>query len=48
MDLWRAVDHEREILDVFVQPKRDKAEALKLMGKLLKKQGFAPSALVTG
>lgn len=48
MDLWRDVDHEREILDVFVQAKRGKAEALKHMGKLLKKQRFAPSVLVTG
>lgn len=45
--LWRAVDQEGEILDVLVQPRRDKAAALKLMRKLLKKQGFAPSVLVT-
>jgi transposase-like protein len=46
MYLWRAVDSEDEILDVLVQPKRDKAAALKLMYKLLKKQGFVPSVLV--
>jgi transposase-like protein len=45
--LWRAVDSEGEILDVLVQARRDKAAALKLMRKLLKKQGFAPSVLVT-
>src|SRR3954451_15820862 len=45
--LWRAVDSEGEILDILVQPRRDKAAALKLMRKLLKKQGFAPSVLVT-
>ena len=45
--LWRAVDSEGEILDALVQPHRDKAAALKLMRKLLKKQGFAPAVLVT-
>jgi transposase-like protein len=47
MYLWRAVDSEGEILDVLVQPRRDKAAALELMRKLLKKQGLAPSVLVT-
>jgi putative transposase len=47
MYLWRAVDSEGEILDFLVQPKRDKAAALRLMRKLLKKQGYAPSVLVT-
>ena len=45
--LWRAVDSEGEILDILVQPKRNKAAAFKLMRKLLKKQGFPPSVLVT-
>ena len=45
--LWRAVDHEGEVLDVLVQRRRDKAAALKLMRKLLKKQGFAPAVVVT-
>ena len=40
--LWRAVDDEGEVLDLLVQPRRDKAAAVKLMRKLLKKQGFAP------
>ena len=47
MYLWRAVDSEGEVLDVLVQPKRDTAAALRLMRKLLKKQGFAPDQLVT-
>ena len=47
MYLWRAVDHEGEILDMLVQRGRDKAAALKLMRKLLKKQGFAPTVIVT-
>jgi len=47
MYLWRAVDDEGEVLDVPVQRRRDKAAARKLMRKLLKKQGFAPSVVVT-
>jgi putative transposase len=47
MYLWRAVDSAGEILDMLVQPSRDKVAALKLMRKLLKKQGFSPSVLVT-
>jgi putative transposase len=47
MYLWRAVDSEGEILDMLVQPRRDKAAAMKLMRKLLKKHGVAPSVLVT-
>ena len=45
--LWRAVDSEGEVLDLLVQPRRDKAAAVKLMRKLLKKQGYAPTVLVT-
>jgi hypothetical protein len=37
---WRAVDSEGGILDVLVQTERNKAVALKLMRKLLKKYGF--------
>jgi transposase-like protein len=39
----RAVDSEGETLDLLVQPRRDKAAAVKLMRKLLKKQGYAPA-----
>ena len=45
--LWRAVDDEGEVLDLLVQRRRDKAAAVKLLCKLLKKQGFAPDVLVT-
>src|ERR1700692_2873826 len=45
--LCRAVDHEGEILDMLVQRRRDKKAALRLMRKLLRKQGFAPKLLVT-
>ena len=37
MYLWRAVDQEGEILDLLIQPRRDKRAAVRLMRKLLKK-----------
>jgi putative transposase len=43
----RAVDHEGEVLDMLVQRRRDKRAALRLMRKLLRKQGFAPKLLTT-
>ena len=45
--LWPAVDSEGEVLDLLVQSRRDKKAALRLMRKLLKKQGFAPTVWVT-
>ena len=42
MYLWRAVDHEGEVLEILVQRRRDRSAAVKLMRKLLRKQGFAP------
>ena len=51
MDVWficgAPVDSEGEVLDVLIQTKRNKAAALKLMRKLLKKYGCAPENLVT-
>jgi transposase-like protein len=47
MYLWRAVDCEGEVLDLLIQSRRNKRAALKLMRKLLKAQGFAPTAVVT-
>jgi putative transposase len=47
MYLWRAVDHEGEVLDMLVQRRRDQRAALRLMRKLLRKQGFAPKLLTT-
>src|SRR6202142_2382002 len=32
--VWRAVDSEGEVLDILVQPRRDRKAALKLMRKL--------------
>jgi putative transposase len=45
--LWRAVDNEGEVLDFLVQGARNAKAAGKLMKKLLKKQLFAPSRVVT-
>ena len=45
--LWRAVDNEGEVLDFLVQPKRTAEAALKLMRKLLKKHGWAPTRITT-
>ena len=36
-----------EVLDILVQSRRNKKAALKLMRKLLKKQGYAPNKVVT-
>ena len=38
--MWRAVNDEGEVLEVFIQRRRDKAAAGKLMRTLLKKQGL--------
>ena len=45
--LWRAVDDEGEVLDIIVQARRDRKAALKLLRRLLKRQGYLPEAIVT-
>ena len=47
MYLWRAVDHVGEVLEILVQRRRDRSAAVKLMRKLLRKQGFAPTRVTT-
>jgi hypothetical protein len=47
MHLWRAVGDEGEVLDVFVQARRDKAAAVRLMRKLHKNQWLVPTSIVT-
>src|SRR6266480_1908205 len=47
MYVWRAVDHEGEVLEILVQHRRDRSAAVKLMRKLLRKQGFAPTRVTT-
>jgi putative transposase len=44
--LWRAVDHEGEVLEAVVTAKRDKAAALKLLKLIMKKYG-RPQSIVT-
>ena len=43
--LWRAVDHEGEILESYVTRKRDKSAALAFMKKALKRHG--PAEMIT-
>jgi len=44
--LWRAVDDEGEVLEVLSLSRRNKHASLKLLRKLLKKQGYIPDAIV--
>jgi len=44
--LWRAVDHEGEVLEAVATAKRDKAAALKLLKRIMKKYGH-PREIVT-
>jgi len=46
--LWRAVDHEGEVLESFVTKERDKAAALKFMKKLMKRHGCAKVVTTDG
>jgi hypothetical protein len=47
MYMWRAVDSEGEVLEILLQPQRDKAAAVRLLRKLLRRQGFVPAVIVT-
>ena len=44
--LWRAVDHEGEVLEAYVTKKRDKVAALKFLRKAMKRYGN-PEVVVT-
>lgn len=44
--LWRAVDHEGEVLETFVSKRRDRKAALDFLKRILKKYG-APKVIVT-
>ena len=46
--LWRAVDHEGEVLESFATKDRDKAAALKFMRKLMKRHGCAKTITTDG
>ena len=44
--MWRAVDHEGEVLDAFVTKRRDRKSALKFLRNLMKRYG-QPEKIVT-
>jgi putative transposase len=46
--LWRAVDHEGEVLESYVTKKRDKAAALKFLKKALKRHGRTEKIVTDG
>ena len=46
--LWRAVDHEGEILESYVTNKRDKSAALAFMKRALKRHGRAETIVTDG
>jgi putative transposase len=46
--LWRAVDHEGEVLESFATKTRDKAAALTFMKKLMKRHGGATAVTTDG
>ena len=45
--LWRAVDQDGDVIDILVQPRRDRRAAERFFRKLLKGQGREPRRLVT-
>ena len=46
--LWRAVDHEGEVLELVVTAKRDKAAALRFLKRIMKKYGRPWSVVTDG
>ena len=45
--LWRAVDQDGEVLDILVQPRRNKRAAKRFFRKLLKGLKYVPRAIIT-
>ena len=45
--LWRAVDQDGEVLDILVQPRRNKQAAKKFLRKLLKGLQHVPRVIIT-
>jgi putative transposase len=48
LHLWRAVDHEGEVLEAFVSKTGDRKAALKLLKKLTKKHGRPEEVMTDG
>lgn len=44
---WRAVDDEGEVLDVLPQSRRNETAAIRLLRRLIKRQGTVPSTIVS-
>ena len=45
--LWRAVDQDSEVVDIFLQTRRDGAAAKRFFKRLLRRQGEEPRQIVT-
>ena len=45
--LWRAVDQDGDVIDILLQPRRDRRAAARFFRKLLKGQGCVPRKMVT-
>ncbi len=45
--LWRAVDQDGDVIDILVQPRRNRRAAERFFRKLLKGQGSEPLRLIT-
>ena len=45
--LWRAVDQDGEVVDVFVQARRDSKATKRFFGRLLKRHADEPREIVT-
>ncbi len=45
--LWRAVDQDGDVIDILLQPCRDRRAAARFFRKLLKSQGSVPRRMVT-
>jgi putative transposase len=45
--LWRAVDQNGEVIDILLQPRRDRHAAARFLRTLLKRSGRVPHRLVT-
>ena len=46
--LWRAVDHESEVLEVFATERRDRRAALRFLKRAMKRSGRAASIVTDG
>ena len=45
--LWRAVDEDGDVLDILVQPRRNRHAAVRFFRRLLKNQRHVPRRLIT-